>query len=76
MTVCKNIGTGVISDKDYIGMAPDSAISYDLGKLKPGEERRFYLLIYLKKDDVNLNKLQEEIEEIKQIDVGKGINKN
>ena len=71
----RNIGTGVISDKDYIGMAPDSAISYDLGNLKPGEERDFYLLIYLKKDDVNLNKLQEEIEEIKQIDVEKELTK-
>ena len=33
-----NIHTGVIGGKDYIGMSPASSISYNLKKLKPGEE--------------------------------------
>lgn len=30
-----NIDTGLIYGKDYIGMSSDSAISYDLGTIKP-----------------------------------------
>ena len=29
----ENIGSGVIQDKDYIGMSCDSSISYDMGKI-------------------------------------------
>ena len=67
----RNINSGVIYDKDYIGMAPDSAISYDLQTLKPGEERVFYLMICLKNDDVNINEIEKEVDEIKNIDVEK-----
>ena len=34
-----NIENGVIWDKDYIGMSNDSSICYDLGTLKPNEEK-------------------------------------
>ena len=37
--VNSTINSGVIYDKDYIGMSADSAISYDLGVLKPGGEK-------------------------------------
>lgn len=33
-----NIGSGVIHDKDYIGMSSDSSINYELGLIKPGNK--------------------------------------
>ena len=67
----RNINSGVIYDKDYIGMSPDSAISYDLQTLKPGEEKKFYLMICLKNDDVDINNIEKEVKEIRSIDVEK-----
>ena len=37
--VDNNIGSGVISDKDYIGMSADSSINYEVGRIKPGETK-------------------------------------
>ena len=33
------IHSGVIYDKDYIGMSRESSISYDIGKIEPGEKK-------------------------------------
>lgn len=67
-----NILSGVIEDKDYIGMSPDSSISYDLGKIKPGEKKELAIFIYVadkeKKSEENLLK---EIANIKKIDVAR-----
>ena len=40
-----NFNSGEIWGKDYIGMSRDSAISYDIGTLKPGEEKSFNLFV-------------------------------
>ena len=55
--VSKNIYTGIIEDKDYIGMASDSAISFDIGTLKPGEKKKLEIIIYL--DETKENKAKQ-----------------
>ncbi len=68
----ENIGSGVIQDKDYIGMSPDSSISYDLGLIKPKQKKELVLYIYItnhsQKTEENVLK---EIENIRKIDVAK-----
>ena len=67
-----NIFSGVIQDKDYIGMSADSSISYDLGKIRPGEKKELVLFIYIsnkeKKTEENILK---EVADIKKIDVAR-----
>ena len=65
-----NIGSGVINDKDYIGMSADSSINYDIGAIKPGESKELDIFMYLVDNE---KKSQEEmwkqVEELKKIDV-------
>ena len=71
---CKeSIMSGSIGGKDYVGMSPDSAIEYDLGTLKPGEERVFNLYIHISdnKEKNLLNDLDQEIERFRKIDIKK-----
>lgn len=69
--VQNNIQSGVIQDKDYIGMSADSAISYDIGIIKPGEKKEFVLfLVPVHKISEGDNKeLLEKIDEIRKMDV-------
>ena len=66
-----NFKSGVIGCKDYIGMSSDSAISYNLDLLKPGEEVSFNLFIFINKNKYHsvLNELDDEIERIRKFDV-------
>ena len=48
-----NIENGVIWDKDYIGMSNDSSICYDLGTLKPNEEKELYIYITVSRRFIN-----------------------
>lgn len=63
--------SGVIGGKDYIGMSSDSAISYDLKILKPGQETILNLYIYINKNKERclLNELDSEIDRIRKIDM-------
>lgn len=69
--VPNNIHTGKIGGKDYIGMSPDSGLSYDINCLKPGEEREITIYIYINKNKhINiLNQINGEIDRIKNINV-------
>ncbi len=69
----ETIMSGVASGKDYIGMSPDSSIEYDLGVLKPGEERIFNLYIHVSDNSEKnlLNDLDQEIERYRKIDLKK-----
>lgn len=60
----RNIYTGIIKDKDYIGMSSDSSICYDIGKLKPGEKKSLDIIIYL--DDVKENNTKQN--KLKKLD--------
>lgn len=66
----QNIMEGKIDGKDYIGMSSDSAISYDLKKLKPGEEAELVLYVYINKNKNKnvLNDLDNEISRIRKKD--------
>ena len=68
----ESIASGMIGDKDYIGMSPDSSISYDLGILKPGEKKELDIFLYVtnqayKDEEIFL----KEIADIRKMDVAK-----
>lgn len=65
-----NIDDGVIGGKDYIGMSPDSSISYNLGTLKPREKRELVVYIYVLEKQ-NISQLDSDIARIKKLDVQK-----
>ena len=44
--VSEHITSGILKDKDYIGMSNEIAISYNLGILKPGNSVEFYLYVW------------------------------
>ena len=69
----QNFIDGVIGGKDYIGMSSDSAISYDLKTIKPGEEKNISIYIYINKNSEKclLNELDNEIDRIRKIDMKK-----
>lgn len=60
--VANNIKTGMLEDKDYIGMSADSAVAYDLGVLKPGESKSIEIMIY-----PNINQ-EDEISHIEDVE--------
>lgn len=66
-----NFMQGSIGGKDYIGMSPDSAISYDLKKLKPGEEKELTIFVYISKNRNRsmIKELDFEIDRIRNLDV-------
>lgn len=59
---------GVIGGKDYIGMSSDSAISYDLNTLVPGQTAEITLLVYV---NDNQNNVFNEIKRIRNLDTEK-----
>lgn len=69
-----NVQSGVIGDKDYVGMSNDSSISYNLGILKPNEEIEFciYITIFHGSD---VKTIEKKVEEIKNIDYKKELEK-
>ena len=70
-----NFNSGEIWGKDYIGMSRDSAISYDIGTLKPGEEKSFnlFVLIQKNKQEESIGGANKKIEKIKKYEVDKKI---
>lgn len=69
----ENIGSGVIQDKDYIGMSCDSSISYDMGILKPGEKKELVLYLYFKINGEKQTEesIKKELTEIRKLDAQK-----
>lgn len=65
--------SGILHDKDYIGMSCDSAISYKIGTLKPGESSNIDICIQLKHNRKvrHMDDIIEEANEIKQLDIEK-----
>ena len=66
-----NFMHGSIGGKDYIGMSPDSSISYNLKKIKPGEEKELTIFVYINKNrnKCMLNELDDEVNRIRKLDV-------
>lgn len=69
----ETIMSGNIDGKDYVGMSPDSSIEYNLGVLKPGEEKTFNLYIHISDNSSKnlLNDLDQEIGRFRKIDMKK-----
>ena len=70
----ETIESGVVWDKDYIGMSSDSSISFDLGVLKPKQETEFCIFITLHKGS-EIKGIDSKIEELKKIDYKKELEK-
>ena len=64
-----NITSGQIEGKEYVGMSKDSAISYEIGIIKPGETKEFEIVIYIEENKTGLNELEKNIDRIKKIDL-------
>lgn len=64
---------GILYDKDYIAMANDSAISYEIGNLKPGEEKEFEIYMYIcdNRQEDKIKQLDDSIGEIRKINIEK-----
>ena len=69
----ENIESGIIQDKDYIGMSSDSSISYDIGNLKPGEKKDFILYLYFKTNEEKQTEdaLRKELTDIRKTDISR-----
>lgn len=69
----EDLNSGIISDKDYIGMAEDVGISYDLGIIKPGEEKQIDIFIYINNNErkSNFDEIIEDVENLRKIDIEK-----
>ena len=68
------IHTAQINDKDYIGMSNDSSISYDIGKLNPGEKKEIEICVYIDQNRKTMQAIENEIERIRKIDLTKEYN--
>lgn len=68
-----NINSGMIWDKDYIGMSSDSSICYDIGLLKPRERKELVIYMWINdnKEKYKLDDLEKKNEEIRKIDFEK-----
>lgn len=69
----KEIWTGILQDKDYIGMSAQSAVSYEVGILKPNEIKEFSICIFVSdnKEKNKYEEIEEQIEQIKKLDIEK-----
>ena len=68
----KNIGSGVIYDKDYIGMSSDSSLNYEIGVIKPGETKELDIYIYfIENEKVQKEEMWKNIEEIRKQDISR-----
>ena len=56
-------------------MSKDSSISYDLGCIKPGDNKVIELCISIQENDKGMQKTEDEIERIKKIDIQKEYSK-
>ena len=63
---------GDIGGKDYVGLSHDSSISYEIGTLKPGEEKEINIFVAVFDNGENspIN-IQDEIIRLKKLDIKK-----
>ena len=67
----ETIKTGVITDKDYIGMTKDSSLDYKVGIIKPNEKKEFVICIMINDNKKTICEVENEAERIKKIDFQK-----
>ena len=73
----EEIQSGVLQDKDYIGMANDSAFSLHVGIIQPGETKKFEIYVYINnnREKYRFDDVIQDIEEIKKKDVNQELEK-
>lgn len=64
-----NITSGQIGDNSYVGISKDSAISYEIGILKPNETKEIEIIIYIEENKTGLNELEKNIDRLTKIDL-------
>jgi len=69
----ETIDSGILQDKDYIGMSPVAAASYNLGTLKPNETREFSICIFVSdnKETKRVEDIENQIDKIRKLDIEK-----
>lgn len=69
----EEIKYGTLQDKDYIGMSNDSAVSFDIGHLKPGESKELEIFIYINsnREKFRFDEIVKDIDELRNIDVNR-----
>lgn len=67
------IESGILYDKDYIGMSNNAAVSFDVGILNPKEQKEFSILIYMcdNNEKSSLQDVQDKIQGLKKLDIKK-----
>ncbi len=67
------IRSGILQDKDYIGMSSQAAVSYEVGTLKPNEVKEFSICMFIcdNKEKNKIEEIEEQIEKTKKIDIEK-----
>ncbi len=67
------INSGILEDKDYIGMTNNSAVSFEVGLLNPGEKKEFNIIIFANEnnDKNKLEDIEEKISKLGKLDVKK-----
>ena len=63
------IKSGAINDKDYVAMANDAAVSFNVGTIKPGQTKQIDVFIHINdnKKISNFDAIEKNINEIKKI---------
>ena len=61
----KNIKTGIINDKDYIGMSNDSSVEYDVNIIKPNSKKEITICIILQEQPSSMHDFEKEIKDKK-----------
>ena len=71
----ENFAEGVIAGKDYVGMSFDSSISYEVGTLKPGEEKEINFMVAIYPNaQMTKEKIESELIRLKKLDITKELN--
>ena len=73
----EEIKSGILKDKDYIGMSNDSAISFEIGNLKAGESKEIEIIIYINNnlEQYQFDEIISDVEKIRKIDINKELEK-
>lgn len=73
----EEIQSGILQDKDYIGMANDSAFSLHIGNIEPGETKEFEVFIYINnnREKYRFDEIIEDIEKIRNINTNQELEK-
>ncbi len=67
------IESGILQDKDYIGMSNNAGVCFNVGTLKPGEKKEFSIIMFIlnRHDEKRQEDMENKIEKFKKFEVKK-----